>query len=135
MPANVAWFERLMIGSILAGLAGVLLLWQREGATSLAGITLGLALIVANFGLMLLLIWLIARRRIGWLRHVFSGLFLLGVWHAIRDIPAEFGTYPVDGMLNVLRLALQGIAFVLVYTGNARAWFARPTTASVPPAS
>jgi hypothetical protein len=135
MPSNVVWFERLMIGSILAGLAGVLLLWQREGTASLTGIAFGLTLIVVNFSLMLLLIWLIARRRIGWLRHVFAGLFLLGVWHAVPDIPAEFATTPADGMLNVLRLALQGIAFVLVYTGNARAWFGKTATASMPPMS
>jgi hypothetical protein len=34
--------------------------------------------------------------------------------------------------LNLARLALQGLALVLIFTGNARPWFAEPV-ASPPP--
>jgi hypothetical protein len=103
MPANVVWFERLMIGSIMAGLIGNFLLWQRVGTASTAEFAVAATVMIANFGLMLLLIWLIARRQIGWLRYVFGGVFVLGAWHAILELPAEFGAYPTDGLLSLAR--------------------------------
>jgi hypothetical protein len=125
MPSNVVWFERLMIGSVIAGFIGVLLLWQRVPAGSATDIVVALILIVVNFGLLLLLIWIVARRRKGWVRYVIGALFLLGLPYAVRDLPSELSAQPVEGALSALRIALQAVALVLVFIGNARAWFAR----------
>jgi len=122
-----------MIASILVGLVGAFLLWQREGISSPADIARVGLLIVANFGLILLLVWLIARRRMGWPRYLVGGLFALGLPYALQSLPAELAAYPVDGLLSVGQLALQAAALVLIFTGNARAWFAK--TASQPASS
>jgi uncharacterized membrane protein YqjE len=133
MPSNVAWFERLMIGSILIGLVGVFLVWQRQGTVELTEIAIAGALIVVNFGLMLLLIWLIARRRIGWIRYVLAVLFVLGLYGALRTLPEELRSTPLDSGLNLVQLVLQGAALVLVFARNARPWFAKAKAAPAPP--
>ena len=133
MPSNVVWFERLMIAAIFVGLVGVFLAWQREGTMSTTELAIAGALIVLNFGLILLVIWLIARRRIGWLRYLLAVLFALGLYGALRTLPDELRTAPLDGGLNAARLVLQALALVLIFTGNARAWFARPAAAPAPP--
>jgi hypothetical protein len=132
MPPNVVWFERLMIAAVFCGLAGVFLFWQREGVSSTAELAIAAGLVIVNFGLMLLLIWLIARRRKGWVRYVIAVLFLLGLPYALKSAQAELMIYPVEGGLSVVQLALQGVALVLVFTGNARAWFAKPAAAPAP---
>jgi hypothetical protein len=34
----------------------------------------------------------------------------------------------MDGLLSLARLALQGSALFLIFTGNAPAWFAKPAS-------
>jgi len=126
MPSNVTWFERLMIASIFVALAGVFLLWQRQGTFSVAELAVAAGLTIANFGVFLLLIWLVARRRQGWARYVIGALFALGLPFALINAPAELRAFPVEGVLNLLALMMQGAALVLIFTGNARGWFAKP---------
>lgn len=124
MPSNVVWFERLMIGAVLLGLVGALLLWLRVPAGSVTDIVVAVIVIVVNFGLALLLIWLVARRRKGWVRYIIAALFLLGLLPAIGSLPDELRAQPIEGALTALQLVLQAVALVLVFTGNAAAWFA-----------
>jgi hypothetical protein len=135
MPSSVVWFERLMIAAVLVALASVVLTLQRQGNFGLVALAVMAFFIVVNFGLMLLLIWLIARRRIGWLRYLLAVLFAFGVYGALRTLPEELRTLPLDGALSLARLGLQGAALVLIFTGNARPWFAAPRveTAPLPP--
>src|SRR5262245_45530144 len=126
MPSNVAWFERLMIASIFVALAGVFLMWQRQGTFAVAELAVAAGLIIANFGVLLLLIWLVARRRQGWARYVIGALFALGLPFALTNAPAELRAFPVEGALSLLALMMQGAALVLIFTGNARGWFAKP---------
>jgi hypothetical protein len=135
MPWSVAWFERLMIASVVVGLIGVLVIWQGMSQVGLLALGIAALLLVVNFGLMLLLIWLIARRRIGWLRYLLAALFALGLYNALRTLPEELRSQTVDGGLNLVRLALQGLGLVLIFTGNARPWFAVPRVTGLWPPS
>ena len=133
MPSNVAWFERLMYGALLLSLVSGYLVAQNEVASVadeaglpaavLFGLVVAIAIII--FAIWVLFIWLAARRRKGWARYVLAALFVIGLVFYVRGY-AAIVERPVEGLVNGVQLVMELVALVLVFTGNAREWFARP---------
>jgi hypothetical protein len=117
MPSNVARYERLFWASLLV--------WVLLLAIAIAGPgshTILIATFVPTVGVMLLLIWLSARRRQNWARLSLLLLCLLGLPYTAMNLP-EMSF--MSASLNVLQALLQIGALILVFTGDAKAWFSR----------
>ena len=132
MPSNVAWFERLMYGALLLRIVSGYLSckgslqrqprsWpepQRRAAWHHCGAPHCLLPIWALF------IWLAARRRKGWARYVLAALFLVGLlpifWAMAKSSIA------LRRRSDWMQLLISLSRSLLAFTGNARAWFARP---------
>ena len=79
-PSNVRRFEQLMYLSIAIGVVNTALDWDRLVAMvhGVGGAVFILFIDGFVFGVMILLIWLVARRAKNWARWVQLGLFLSG---------------------------------------------------------
>ena len=89
-------------------------------------------LIIIVMLLLALAIW----RRQNWSRFVFLVLFLLGlpIMFAIREMLAQRGAF--GAAILIAQTVLQGIALVLLFTGDSGAWYRRKAvTASQPHAN
>ena len=120
MPSNVARFEQLFYASLCLGVfifASDFDRLSRLGpASSMIG-TVGLAI-----GVVGLLTWLIARRRQNWARWVMVVMYVVGLPFFVINM-SEQGILTVS--LSAVQAVLQLVALVLLFTGNARPWFAR----------
>jgi len=133
MPSNVAWFERLMYGALLLSLVSGYLVAQGELAAAADDIGLGrdvllgviVGIVIIFVAIWVMFIWLAARRRKGWARYVLAILFILGLV-AYAQGYSEMVERLVEALVNGVQLVMQLVALVLVFTGNAREWFARP---------
>lgn len=86
-----------------------------------------------TFAVMALLVLQIGRRR-NWARIVWTVLFVLGLPFSVKPLIESLQMTPVSGILGVVQVALQAVATVLLFTFEARAWFAarRRAQATVP---
>jgi hypothetical protein len=75
------------------------------------------------------LIWLAARRHRGSARWVLAVLFVLTVAAALVGLPENFRERRIDLVIDWLQVLAEAVALVLIFTGNARDWFA-PSSAS-----
>ena len=123
MPSNVGRFEQLMYLTVGIGLIGSVLSWNRSvaRASALGGATLVLFVQLSVLALMVLFIWLAARRHKNWARWL---LLIVGIM-GLPSYVGILGHYlePLAGVLILAQLLFQVIAFVLIFTGNARDWF------------
>ena len=144
MPKPVWWFEKLMWGSLLLiGLIGPLD-WNRllskavhQGANAhipdslltaefKAASVVMFCSAVAIVLLLLTLVWLIARRRIGWVRWLVGVMFVLGLPSVFADLPAAFSVSPIVAVLKTAQMVLQMAALVLIFLPSARPWYTKP---------
>jgi hypothetical protein len=125
MPSNVVWFERLMYGSLIVPIAWAFLRWRelRTDLMARADVMLGIAVIGILFLAFILLIWLVARRRMGWVRHVLAALLVVDLLLTLSGVYLNSPYNPLDLMLEILADVMQLVALVLIFTGNARGWF------------
>jgi hypothetical protein len=124
MPSNIARFEQLMYLSL--GIGIVIAAMQYPSLSSNAGAALTLSIQASTFGIMLLFIWLIARRHANWARWVFLVISLAGLLAYIPVLGQMLRINPFSGILSMIQFLIQAVAFYLVFTGNAVAWFKRP---------
>jgi len=128
MPRNVVRFERLIYVSLVIGLIAALADFSR--LTSLGPILSIIAGNVAGLAAMVLLTWLIARRRKNWARWVLLALYVIGLPFVLGGLfISEVGDVKV-GRANLFVMSLvalqaiaQAAALVYVFSGEARAWF------------
>jgi Na+/proline symporter len=133
MPSHVVWFERLMYPSLLACLAGLILYGQRtEDELPLGGLIFLLAFIGIVVALLIVLIWLVARRRKSWARYAVCALYAVTVPHFLRQALVAFRSYPREDMLAWAQFVMLGVACALLFTRNARPWFAALPSAPSP---
>ena len=124
MPPNVARFEQLMYLSLGIGIVNSAL--QYQSISSQVGVAFTLIIQAIVFGIMVLLIWLIARRRANWARWALLVLFLLGTVASIPILSGLLQTISLAGILSIAQLFIQGMALYLIFTGNVAAWFKEP---------
>ncbi len=75
------------------------------------------------YGLIALVIWAIARRRKNSLRWTWLVLFVVSLPNSVVTWWPELQTHPVNGGLYFATLLVQAVAFYLIFTGDAVAWF------------
>lgn len=131
MPANVAWFERLMYLAVAIGLGDSALHWHQDIAVARA--VGGAAFVIVDqtvsVAILVWLIWLTARRRRNWARWVLLVLTVLGVAFYLISFHRVMEIAPLTGVLGLVQCAAEIIALVLIFSGNAREWFARTADA------
>jgi len=125
LPSNVAWFEKLMYLSLGIGAIVSLLQWNYNVARAdpFGGPALVLFVQMGVVAFMVLFIWLIARRHKNWARWVFLITGISGLPFYIPTLGQLLRDSPVAAILSVAQLLAEAVAFLLVFTGNARAWF------------
>jgi hypothetical protein len=124
MPSNVAWFEKLMYGSLVLPIVWAILRWQElRPLFMMVDVTLAIAVIGISILVFVLLIWLAARRRKGWVRHVLAVLLAVDLLLTLSGVYLNSPYNPLDLMLEILADVMQLVALVLIFTGNARGWF------------
>jgi hypothetical protein len=125
-PASILWFERLVLLSIAIGIAGVYLQWDEAIATvEGGGFGPGFVLVViaGGYGLLLLLLWLIAWRASNvarWIYVVVSALGFLGLID-VASFRAQVNLIFALGLADYL---LSAITLWLLFRADARNWFA-----------
>lgn len=133
MPTNVVLFERLMYASLCIGLLNLILDGPRQASApemeQLGGPAFFAAVAIGTLAVLLLFIWLIARRGKNWARWLFAALFVIGLWPTIQNIIGLLGTNPPVAALSVAQIVIQVAAIFFVFTGDARAWFEKPASA------
>ncbi len=127
MPKNVLLFERLMYGSLLIGILNIILDGPRRLASPEVQAAGGAPFLYGvgfiTLAVLVLLIWLIARRRKNWARWLFTVLFLIGLWPAYQNFIQLLEGNPPVAYLCVVQLLLQLAALYFVFTGDASSWF------------
>ena len=120
MPSNVARFEQLMYLSLGIGIVIAALKYQSLPSGAYAAFAVLLAM-------MALIVWLIARRHANWARWALLVIFLVGLVSFIPYLSITLQTNLLSGILSAVQCLVQGMALYLVFTGNAVAWFRRPS--------
>jgi hypothetical protein len=141
MPRSVWCFEKLAWGSLLLGGLVTSLDWKRIVAKGVyqgryAGIPevwlktefevmsrVAFLTAVATFFVILLLVWLAARRRINWVRWLLAALFVLGGPTVFANLKEVLSVNPTVAVLESLHIILQVAALALVFLPSARPWF------------
>ena len=133
MPKNVVLFERLMYTSLCIGLLNLILDGSRQAASpdveKLGGYSFVAMVAIATLGILLLLIWLIARRGKNWARYLFTAMFALGLWPTLQNISTLLEANPPVALLCVAQIVIQLAALYFIFTGDARSWFEAPRAA------
>lgn len=126
-PASIVNFERVVIVIILLSIASAALEWSRTVA-QLARQGVGEGVVIGVVGamlaLLLLLMWLIARRRSNIARWLYVALIVAML---AASLPSVLRTLEGDltmMLLNLLYVALALVSIWLLFRADARAWFA-----------
>jgi hypothetical protein len=127
MPNNVIVFERLMYASVSIGLLSLILDASRQAALpevqAAGGLPFVAVVALAGIGILLVLIWLTARKGKNWARFLFAGLFVIGLWPALQNIDVLLGVNPMVALLAVAQIVIQVAAIYFIFTGDAGPWF------------
>ena len=69
--------------------------------------------------------WLVLQisKGVNWVRHVYCGLFVFSMFVVFADITAMMQRSVIEVLLNLLNLAMDGVAMFWLYTGAGAAWF------------
>jgi hypothetical protein len=122
-PTSVARFELLAYVSLLLGVLGVALTFENH--VQQAGLFFVLAVQGITFAVLIVLIWLIARRRQNWARWVFAVLFVLGLPLSLPMVWASLMPITLSGVISVVQIALQVVGLIFVFSPQSRPWFQR----------
>jgi hypothetical protein len=127
MPSNVSTYEKLSYGSLLIGLLIMLFDGQRIAAMpeirNGGGMGMLIAIMLVSFAVIILLVWLSARRRKNWARWLMLLFFIPGAVMSAPQIAQTLQISPVAGVLNIVQSIMQLVAIIFVFTGNANPYF------------
>ncbi len=120
-PPQIVWFERLMIATLVLGAVNGQYIWSLLapvlGPAFLAGVLLFIGAITLTLTL------LISRRRSSLAKWIMIGMFVFGMPYTIRQI--ETATMPGLPLISALQIALQIVAYGLLFTEASRQWLKR----------
>lgn len=127
MPRSVALFERLMYASLALSLLVIGLDGTRMAALPEVQASGGIGFLIATglftVAILMLFIWLIARRRKNWARIVFVVLFVLGLIPFAQNFVNVLAANPLAAAVSALQMLLQVAALFFVFSSSARPWF------------
>lgn len=130
-PRNVVWFERLMYLAVGIDVLSTMLQWDQFVAQIPAypeAVALGAILAFATD---VWLIWLVARRHKNWARWLMLFDFALGIPFTLPWLTS----LSVNTVLVCVEWMAQIVAFLLIFTGDAREWFANQPIRQLRPAN
>lgn len=125
MPSNVARFEALMYISVAIGIVFSAAQWEAflTRAQDSGEIRYLFMVAVCLILLRLALIWLTARKRQNWARWVLLLLLVVGLPQFVKSLGPMLSMHPVTGAARITQFALDVVAFIFIFTGDARDWF------------
>ena len=133
-PASIVNFERAVLLMIVFGLAGALLRWD-ESVAYVAQQGYGEGLLIAiqaiSFGLLLLLMWLIARRRSVIAKWIYVVLGVAGIALSVPSLGDTLGGPLPLLLLQVAQWVLTIVSIWLLFRPDAREWFAHDEAPAV----
>ena len=129
-PQSIVTFERVVLLSILLGIVTVALYWEAllqplrpQGLG--AGFFIGAQIV--GIAIVLLLVWLIARRRSGIARWIYILLSAVGIGMFAYGLASGESAPAVRLVLELLQCALGIYAIWLLFRPDAKSWFERRT--------
>jgi hypothetical protein len=128
MPTRLALFERLYYASLALGLVSSALQFDR--LSKMAPVGFVILVQVLTLAVLVLMVWLVARRRKNWARWLMLILFIVGIPLAVPTILKTLQTDILSGGIGVVQIFLQLAALYCVFTGDAREWFQTSGTPS-----
>jgi hypothetical protein len=87
------------------------------------------------FAVGVLFIWLVARRRKNWARWIWLVVFIISFPFALPELSRLLRSGPVVATLVCVQNFAQIVALYLIFTGNARQWFANDPVGQISPAN
>ncbi|MFO0995442.1 MAG: hypothetical protein U1F33_02080 [Alphaproteobacteria bacterium] len=125
-PQNVAWFARLAYAAL--GLGFVVSALEHDHVSENANQD---AILITTAAIYLFSFFLIvqAQRGKNWARWVYLVLFIVNIPFYLPVLLDLFARNPMAGGLSLVQAIFQAVALVLVFTGDAKPFFAakRPT--------
>ena len=126
-PASIVNFERVLLLIVLFSVASAVIEWDRTMA-QLAAQGVGAGALIALLGALVLLIvllgWLIARRRSNKARWAYVLLIVLMIGMSVPSGSAMFNAGALTIALNLFFLLLLLLSIVLLFRSDANAWLA-----------
>lgn len=126
-PLEIVWFERLCIGTLVLGAFNSWLSWEQ---LVLFGGSSEYVLMIQSFtgGIILGLTLLVSRKRSAIAKWVIIVLFVLGL--PITVYTELRGDMPSVGIIGYAQIALQCVAYILLFRPASRRWFNKETSPS-----
>ena len=122
-PVSIEYFERLSFLAMMVGIAFTILSWNPGEAERLHVGPMFLPLALAGCYVLLgTLVLLISRKASLIAQMIFLLLCAAGAVLAVPAVPAILSDGEI-GLLQVVQIALQGVAIYFLFTPEARAWF------------
>jgi hypothetical protein len=125
-PVSIVYFERAVLLSILLGLLNTYLMWDRIVA-QIADLGYGPGFVVAvqiiSYGVLLLLLWLIAYRRSNVARWTYVVLAALGLVSGLTGIREMLALDPLFLAISAVQYLISIVSIVLLFRPDARRWF------------
>lgn len=123
-PTSIVRFERLYLVTLLLGAVHTVVRWPALVAASSPGVALVTQLV--TFGLTLILVLLVARRRSRIARIILVAAFLIGLPIAVEVLAT--GVFGLGSWVVVAQIILQALALLLLFRPESRAWLAPGST-------
>jgi hypothetical protein len=126
-PKSIILFERVVAASLALGILAMMLYWETSAAVvQQAGLGVGLiaGVMAVTFGLYILLLWLIARRRSRVAAWIYIGLTVLSLVTGVIGIGAMLEGDPLQLALTVIQYALNLLSVILLLRPDSRDWLA-----------
>jgi hypothetical protein len=137
-PASIVNFERIVLITIVIGLAATVLNWEavvamaRSQSRGQFGSNFVLVVQALSIALYLLLLWLIARRRSVVAMWIYVVLAVAGLLLSLRGL-SELGRMPLWAvLLQAAQWLLTLASLWLLFRPDARAWFRGAGSAADP---
>ncbi|HEX8216327.1 MAG TPA: hypothetical protein VF577_02575 [Allosphingosinicella sp.] len=126
-PASIVKFERVVLLTILFGLASVVLNWDAASAPFRRlgyGENFFIGAYAASIVIMLVLLWLIARRASAVAKWIYVALYSISIVMALFAFSDNLRLPPATLILQLVQWALILFSIWLLFRPDSNAWFA-----------
>ena len=125
-PAEIVWFERIIIATLVLGALNSWLAWPQ--LVAMRGPVFLIAVQLFTIAFIMALTLFISRRRSNIAKWISFGLFVAGLFVVVRDGLA--GLQPGSLAIGIIQAAAQLVAYALLFTAASRRWLKREAAAA-----